>query len=176
MVALAAAAFSVTALCWTCEMFKDRDVAIVDFFVLLCLRHFGARPNEMHEVNGITWYVTGLAATSLIGFFVGPEPCIVGVLTLGFGDPAAAWFGRRFGRVRLPNGKSAEGFVAFVLASVSVNWVFLSSLRRGAVSFPGIVLGSLSGAVAEVVCPGEQSLLNDNVLIPVVASVMCALL
>jgi len=76
---------------------------------------------------------------------------------------------------RLRNGKSAEGFFAFVLTSIAVSWVFLSNLRPGAVPLSGIVLGSFGGAVAELVCPGEQSYINDNVLIPVVASLMSAL-
>ena len=34
---------------------------------------------------------------------------MLGVMVLGVGDPSAAYFGKKYGRVKFKNGKSVEG-------------------------------------------------------------------
>jgi len=169
-------AVTVCSLMWLGESFKGRG-GYVDEFGHFVARHFGGRSYEFTSVNGVTWYVTGLVLTSFIGLARGSGPCLVGVLTLGFGDPAAAWVGKRYGSQRFPNGKSVEGFAAFVVASALVTALVAFPFPHLAVGSRATVAGALSGALAELLCPsGDRTWLNDNLVIPVAATLAAAFL
>ena len=70
-----------------------------------------AHPYERHRVNSASWYALALM---LLALFVPPVGCAIGVVVLAFGDPMAAIIGRRFGRTKLPGGRTLEGSLAFV--------------------------------------------------------------
>lgn len=130
------------------------------------MRAFGkvSHPYERHRVNSASWYALALM---LLALFAPPVGCAVGVVVLGFGDPFAATIGRRFGRTRLPGGRSLEGSLAFVVAGTLMSlpvMLFAHHLALGVAL--GIALaGASAGAVAEVL----SGRLDDNFTIPVCA-------
>lgn len=138
------------------------------------MRFFGAvaHAHERHRVNSSTWYLTALMLLSLL---VAPAVSAVAVAVLGFGDPAAALIGRRFGRIRLRAGRSLEGSIGFVAVGALVAFVTASALLPGTVASHLIVavVAGITGAVVEMF----STSLDDNLTIPlaVAASVRAAI-
>lgn len=130
-----------------------------------------AHPHEAHRVNSSTWYTTALFLLALTG----SKPlCIVGVTVLGAGDPIAALIGRRFGKVKLINGRTLEGSMSFVFAATIVAFFCL------AIGFPGLGTGnalivaafaSVVGAMTEL----ASRRVDDNFSIPVFSAAAAAL-
>ncbi len=129
-----------------------------------------AHPHEWHRINSATWYATALVGLALTR---SPLLCAMGVAVLGFGDPAAALIGRRFGRVKLVNGRSLEGSIAFVVFGAAVA-APLAVVAHG-FGWPaaiGVALGaSTVGAVAELF----SRRVDDNLTIPLAAALGAAL-
>lgn len=130
-----------------------------------------AHPHEWHRVNSATWYASALF---LLAWADIPTASMVALVSLAWGDPAAAIVGRRFGRTRFANGRSVEGTAAFIAAASVASFV---ALRLG---FPGVDLplavgmaaaGAVAGAVAELV----SRRVDDNFSIPVSAAVAAAM-
>ena len=130
-----------------------------------------AHPHEWHRINSATWYSTALF---LLALFFPVHICLVAIAILGFGDPAAAFIGRRWGRIKLLNGRSLEGTLAFVVAGI------LASALVLAIWYPPVSwlqallwigIASVFGAVAELV----SRRIDDNLSIPVAAAVGASL-
>lgn len=125
-----------------------------------------AREHELTSINSATWYTTALVVLS-VGFPEGPY-AMLGVVMLGIGDPTAAFVGKKVGRHRLSNGKSWEGFAAFIASSVVASMVYLVLFSRS-VNFQNlnswlwITSAACAGALAEVYS-GDW---DDNFTIPV---------
>lgn len=138
------------------------------------MRFFGAvaHAHERHRVNSSTWYLTALL---LLSALVEPAVSAIAVAVLGFGDPAAALIGRRFGRIRLRAGRSLEGSCGFVAAASLVAFAVASALLPGtfAVHLIIAVVAGVTGAVVEMF----STSVDDNLTIPlaVAASVRAAL-
>ncbi len=130
------------------------------------MRAFGkvAHPYERHRINSASWYALALM---LLALFVPTVGCAVGVVVLGFGDPFAAIIGRRFGRTRLPGGRSLEGSLAFVAAGtlMCLPVLLLGHHLPVGVALGVALAGGSAGAVAEVL----SGRLDDNFTIPLVA-------
>lgn len=145
---------------WTLEFLRRRSAAW-NRFALRMFRHV-AHPHEEHRVNSATWYVTALFILALT---CSPLACALACIVLGFGDPAAALVGRRWGRVRLRAGRSLEGTVAFVvagtLASLIVLGLFHATLGAGPRLVVALVVGCV-GALAELL----SGTVDDNLSIP----------
>ena len=59
-------------------------------------------------------------------FVISMKPiAILSMLFLLIGDPAAAYFGSKYGRYRLSNGRSIEGTLSGIIVSIIVGFVFL---------------------------------------------------
>jgi dolichol kinase len=123
-----------------------------------------AHPHEVHRVNSATWYAIALLILSLT---CGAAACAAACIVLGLGDPAAAYVGRNFGRIRLRSGRSLEGTLAFAvagtLAALAVFAVFHASGGLGAWPVVAVVAG-VSGALAELF----TGRVDDNFSIPLV--------
>lgn len=130
----------------------------------LALRVFApvAHPHEAYRVNSSTWYATALLPLAL---FFEPLAGLMGVLALGFGDPAAGWVGRRFGRVRLRSGRSLEGSLGFVAAAFVVCFAALA-FAHGHLPLSSRVLLALTAAVAGAVAELVSTRVDDNLSIP----------
>jgi dolichol kinase len=102
-----------------------------------------------------------------------PTASMVALVSLGWGDPAAAIIGRRFGRTRFANGRSVEGTAAFIAAAGVASFV---ALWLGFPQVPaGLALGmAAAGAVAGAVAELVSRRVDDNFSIPVSAAVAAA--
>lgn len=158
-------ALTIAALGWTLEITRTRSPAINQF----CMKLFGktAHPHEAHRVNSATWYASALVLMSLTHALV---PCLIALWVLGFGDPAAAIIGRRFGKRQLVHGRTLEGTLAFVVFGAASAFTFLmfthpesGPLALGIMS----VCGAITGALAEL----WSRRVDDNLSIPLAACV-----
>jgi dolichol kinase len=154
---------------WTMEAARRLDGRINR--VLMAAFGRVAHPHEHQRVNSATWYATALVLLALVG---SPLLAALGVVVLGVGDPAAGYVGRRFGRVRLVNGRSLEGSLAFLGAALAVAvptaWVLGGHLAP--LAWVGAaVAASVAGAVAELF----SRRLDDNFTIPLSAAAGAAL-
>ncbi|MBI2568850.1 MAG: hypothetical protein HYV63_17665 [Candidatus Schekmanbacteria bacterium] len=127
------------------------------------MRFYGplAHPHEWHQVNSATWYATALV---LLAATRSPLLCSIAVAVLAVGDPLAALIGRRFGRVRLLNGRSLEGTLAFLFAGAGLAYVVTTSFHGLAPADALLVStsGAATGALAELV----SKRIDDNFSIP----------
>lgn len=157
----AAAAFFVYA--WSMEIARRRSTRLNER--LMALYGGIAHAHEHHRINSATWYGTALLCLSLLQT---PLAAGLGLVVLGFADPAAAGVGRRWGRIRFPNGRSLEGSLTFALVGG------LAAFGAGTLAFgqPLAAAASLaciagvSGALAEAVA----GRIDDNLLIPLAAA------
>jgi dolichol kinase len=137
----------------------------------MLFRVFGplAHPHEHHRVNSATWYATALLVLALTHSKL---LCTVGVAVLGFGDPAAAVLGRRFGRVRLVHGRTLEGTLSFVGVATAV--AFLALWLGYPHPVAGALLLALSGALAGGLAELFSLRVDDNLSVPLAAAVAAA--
>lgn len=130
-----------------------------------------AHEQERDRVNSATWYMTSLVLLALTG---SPLLCATGVAVLGLGDPLAGLVGRRFGRVRLMNGRSLEGSLTFVvvgtLAARSAMTLVDVSLEPSTLWLTALAAG-VAGALVELV----SRRVDDNLSIPVASASTAAL-
>ena len=157
------AASTLAGTAWFLELLRRRSPAanarLMRFFAPI------ARPHEADHVNSGTWYMTALVLLTLT---YSPLLCVVAVAVLGFGDPAAAIIGRRFGRVRLRHGRSLEGTLAFVVVGTCAAAAFVCFLPAppaAAVAWPVALAAALAGAAAEL----YSRRIDDNFAIPIAA-------
>ena len=80
------------------------------------------------------------------------------------GDAAAALIGRRFGRIRLVNGKSLEGTIAFVTAGYAMLALVLAWSGCGGIWYAAAVPAVIAGALVELF--QKQLRIDDNFSIP----------
>lgn len=155
---------------WTMEISRRISPAINHRL----MRLFGrvAHVHERYRVNSATWYATALVALSL---WTTPAVSAIAVVVLGVGDPIAAIFGRRFGRIRLRAGRSLEGTLSFVAAGSLSAFAVACAMIPGSLPAHLLVAGvaGVTGAVVEVF----STKVDDNLTIPlaVAASVTVAL-
>ena len=157
-------ATSFLVLVWCLEYFRRDNGALNDLLMKMLGRF--AHPHETHRVNSATWYTTALA---LLAWTCPPMVCLIAVVVLAFGDPAAAVIGRRFGKTKLVNGRSLEGTLAFVgfgvLAAFGMMTLWYGTLpltHRLLIAFTAV----LPAALAELF----SRRIDDNLSIPLSAA------
>lgn len=134
--------------------------------------HSIARPREYYRVNSSTLYVLALAL--LTPFFSQPA-VLTGVIILAFGDPAAAWIGKRYGTLKLYRSKSLVGSLAFTATGTLLTCAFLLAFHQNlplANRLLAAGLASLVGAVAELFSGPK---IDDNFTVPVASTLVAAL-
>jgi dolichol kinase len=122
-----------------------------------------ARPHEYHSTNSATYY---LIALCLVAPFFSKPAVLVGVLILAFSDPAAAWLGKKYGRVKLHKQKSYVGTATFIAVGIAVSATFLSLFYPEIALWRRMLvpaLASTAAAIAEV----YSGRLDDNLTIPI---------
>lgn len=124
------------------------------------------RPDEYHRVNSATWYLIGLC---LLVPLASKPAVIAAVLILAFADPAAAWFGKRFGRRKLHRSKSVAGTCAFLAVALAIGWPYLAAFG------PDLTVGragllALSGAISGALAETFSGPLDDNLTVPVASA------
>lgn len=115
-----------------------------------------ASPREAEHIASSTWYMVGVA----LAFALTPTwAAVSGTLVLALADPAASYFGRRWGR-RPFLGGSIEGSTVFFLVALA------TLLPR----HPWTV--ALAVALPVTLLERRSWPLDDNLAIPVVCSVL----
>ena len=84
---------------------------------------------------------------------------LLGVATLGLGDPMACFIGKSMGKHKLTNGKSVEGFIGFILGAMISMFLFTH------ITPWKLLIITIAGAITELYS-GDY----DNVLIQVVVA------
>ncbi|HEY3448027.1 MAG TPA: hypothetical protein VGK67_16845 [Myxococcales bacterium] len=134
--------------------------------------HSIARPREYYRVNSSTLYLLALALVAPV--FSRPA-VLTGVLILAFGDPAAAWLGKRYGKLKLYRSKSLVGTLSFAGAGTLVAATFLllfcPEVSVGS-KLLAAGLASLVGAVAELFSGPK---LDDNLSIPIASTLVASI-
>lgn len=120
------------------------------------------------EVKPGQWIVSGgapvLAAALLMNLIFSPLIAASGLTVMLTGDAAAALIGRRFGTHKTVNGKSWEGFAAFIVAGfAALSVVFAIMGVPGKIYLWGLCAVILA-AVAELF--QKQLKVDDNFSIP----------
>lgn len=161
----ASGAFFVAA--WSMETLRRKSPAanerMMKFFRAI------AHPHERYKVNSSTWYITALF---LLALFAPLRAAELGVIVLAAADPAAGFIGRRYGSVRLRQGRSLEGSLSFLVvgALVALGWLWAAY----GLSFPQVLIvagaGALVGALTELI----STRLDDNFTIPVAVAAASA--
>jgi dolichol kinase len=152
------------ACCWGMELGRIFSKRLNLF--LLRFMSAVAHPHERREVNSATWYTTALL---LLALLFTPKFCTIALVVLGFADPAAAFVGRRWGRIRLVNGRSLEGSFTFLLVGAGVAWAALS-IWYPEVSLGLAVLTALGAAFLAAITELVSRHVDDNLSIPLAAA------
>lgn len=129
-----------------------------------------AKPCGTFELSGSP-YVLASAFLTVILFPGQYAVCAFSVMLLG--DTAAALVGRKFGKTIFANGKSLEGFIAFIAASAIVVLVCAMIFNYAAVVICGACIGIILASLAELF---EKNIhVDDNFSIPLITGA-CLLL
>lgn len=139
---------------------------------ILVEKVFGAiaRPVEAHRINSGTWY--GFAMILIVASFP-VAACIIAVLVLGIGDPAAALIGKRWGKHKLRGQKTLEGALGFAVTATLGTTAFLVASQQPAIQRGDLLhtigfalfvsaVTSVAGALVELV----SDRVEDNLSIP----------
>ena len=125
------------------------------------------RQREINQLAGTTYLIMGVLM--LLLFF--PRDIVkVSLLFLAIADPMASLIGVKYGRIRLPKGKSLEGsMTAFVLCGgiYLLTLQSISEMGYGMIAV-NFALAGLIGALAEYSPFGD---LDDNLTIPIFSGV-----
>lgn len=133
------------------------------------------KPEEVNKIHGSIPFFMGLMIC--MAFFM-KEVAILSFLFLMVGDPCAAWFGERYGKHKIYNKKSWEGFIAGVCGAFIAGCLFLfihmhlmpdSLFSQFTGQHSGLVLlGVFAGAVAGFILElfSSSGFLDDNLMIP----------
>ncbi len=122
-------------------------------------------PGERQALSSGAWYALGLLLLALQGDRL---VMTVALVALGFGDPAAAMIGRRWGKIALTKGRTLEGTLAFVVVSTLCCMLALTLYFAEQGLGQNLVYalaGSVAGALSEVLLRK----IDDNLAIPVCA-------
>jgi dolichol kinase len=163
--AVSLAAIGMFAAAWTMELTRRFSESINE----LLMSFFGpiAHAHERYKVNSATWYVTALLLLSFTGQ---PVVCAAAVLALGFGDPAAALVGRKFGTIELVYNRTLEGTLTFVAVAFGTIFAALA-VFHAPMSLTGQLLvaglGGIAGALAELF----SHRIDDNFAIPIATGI-----
>jgi dolichol kinase len=147
-------------LAWTLEIGR-RIMPGLNRFLMAMMSKL-SHPHEEWRVNSATWFCT---ACFILACMWDLKVASVGIVVLGFSDPAAAIFGRRYGKHQLLNGRTLEGTGAFIAVGTVLAWLWLVAAWGEA---PGLALqmaffGSVAGGIAELF----SRKIDDNLSIPV---------
>ena len=140
-------------------------------------RDFGAfmRDYELDGLSGSSWFLFA----ALITLAAYPKmAAALGMIYLALGDPLASFVGVKWGRIRLPGGKSLEGSLALFGVCALVGWGVLTQVvGLGLGAAAAVAVPSAAAAAVAEWLPVKR--LDDNFVVPIltggVATVLLAL-
>lgn len=86
---------------------------------------------------------------------------LLGVVTLGLGDPMACFIGKNIGKHKFKNGKSIEGFIGFIIAAIITMYLFTH------ITIWKLLILAIAGAITELYS-GDY----DNCLIQIIVALL----
>lgn len=126
-----------------------------------------ARPHEYTRVSSATWYITAMFGLACLWDL---RIASVAVVVVGFGDPAAAIVGRKFGRWKLIHGRTVAGSLGFLCVAGGLSYVWLRLFygegTDAVMAFKMAAAAALFGMVAELF----SQRVDDNFSIPLAAA------
>lgn len=131
-------------------------------------RDFGPfmRNYELNGLSSSSWFL--FSAVLSIALF--PKlAASLAILYLALGDPLASWAGVKWGRHRLPGGKSVEGSLTLFLACTVVGTVFFATLA-GAPLAVALGVGAASALAASFAEWLPIKSVDDNFILPLVGA------
>ncbi|MCC6526854.1 MAG: hypothetical protein IT373_29665 [Polyangiaceae bacterium] len=146
---------------WCLEGLR-RVVPSSNDFLMGLFKHI-AHPQERYRVNSSTWYGTALA---ILCFTQEPATTAAAVAILGLADPAAAFIGRRFGRIRLLHGRSLEGSLTFVAVGFVAAFAWLRLFHAAELTLPLALAAATGAALVAGVAEHVSRRVDDNFAIP----------
>ena len=165
------------------DYFRITSPGFQNFFY----KYFGflMKEEEKNRINATVPYFT---ANIILFLFFSREVAVISCIFLMFGDPFAAYIGMKFGKIRLKNGKSFEGLIAFFIAAFAFSLIFIqlhshnSSVYNAFQLFQDtslkyeiliiLLAGSLFAGVTEFYSKNMLfGLMDDNLFIPVFSAI-----
>lgn len=137
------------------------------------LKAFGRvmRAHEATNPSGVTYLILGALFLLL---FNDRHIVTLSLLFLAFGDPTASFFGIRYGKDKIWNGKSLQGTMgAFAICTITAGLYYYHQnlmTERLIIVAP---LSGLIGALAEMLPIGK---LDDNLTFPIISGLLLWLL
>lgn len=153
------AIFVFFAFAWTAETLRRFSPSVNA--VLMKLLGVVAHPHEHHRVNSATWYTTSLMALALADV---PIASLTALLVLGVSDPIAALVGRRYGTIKLVNGRSLQGSAAFWISGAIASFIALTLV--GGLSTSAVVCTALGASFVGALAELFSRKLDDNLTVP----------
>ena len=134
-------------------------------------RDFGSlmRDYELDGISGSSWFF--IAGVASILLFPKVAVCL-GFIYLAIGDPVASSVGVKFGRIKIPGGKSLEGSLAFFAICSLVGTIVLVTAFGYAWASAAILasVAAVAGAFAEWLPLNRK--LDDNFTVPLITSAL----
>jgi dolichol kinase len=157
------------AMAWSFELSR-RIFPPVNQLLMWAFKPF-AHPHEAWRVNSATWFTTALFVLASLG-----EPAVAtaAIAVLAVGDPLAAVVGRRFGTVKLVNGRSLQGTLAFTVAASLSAFAALSTWFPG-LGTAAVLAASVAAAAAGALAELFARRIDDNLVIPLAAAAAASL-
>ncbi len=136
------------------------------FAVLMAISRQARIFSAVHDVDRRTYgeILFPLGVALLAAAFPHGEPYVYGVLVLGLADGLAALVGTRYGRVRLPGGKSVWGSLTFFVVALAA-----------ALALVGATYVALVAAVALTAAEANLRHGFDNLVVPSLAALLLSL-
>jgi len=163
------------------EIIRFRSPAFQKFFLGI----FGKMLKDK-EVNNVQASIPFLFANAFIIGFFPKEVAVIAIFFLTFGDPAAAYFGGKYGTIRFYNKKSLQGVLGGIIGGFSFALlfsVFLAITRNDEPFFAlwassgiqwatvaTIFLGAIVAMLAEFV--SKDGFFDDNLSIPMTSAII----
>lgn len=132
------------------------------------------RENEIRRLSGNTFLIIGVLVIEL---FFSKDIVLLTLFFLAFADPCASYFGIKYGRRKIIQSKSLEGFTAAAVICFILTFLFLLTkngnidMLNHRLNMVNILVISLAaalvGALSELVPIGK---LDDNLTLPILSA------
>ena len=147
-------------------------VIAIFIFVLIIertklIRLISRNDNDTDNLESTKYYVLASMINFIIAYF-NPAylmPTMLGLMTVGAGDPCACFIGKLFGKHKIYKHKSLEGFIGFIVGAIIAMYIF------SGISIYYLIPIAICGAIAELY--GDK---YDNLVIQLICAFVAFLI
>lgn len=129
------------------------------------------RDYELEGMSGSSWF---LFSSLLCVAMFSKTAASIGFLYLALGDPIASWAGLRWGKTKLPGGKSLEGSLALVGVCTLSGLLFLVATGTGLAIGPALLVAGCAAVAAAFAEWLPIKGVDDNFVVPLVTGAAAA--